>query len=196
MQAPGAVTAAQQYSVSSGPATPTLHESVESLAVGGVLPVHEYPVAVPVHPTTVESAMHVAGAGAQVGEHESTDGVLPTMQPTRRMATRIDPVRKRMDVAGDGAEGKKAKSRFMPGTSTGGPPRCYLLRGRPGGRFGVRGAGISSAWVSTSRAAASRRSVPNRSSLFPVSNRRITVDVVPIRSASSRCVQPRSRRRR
>ena len=69
IQTPGALTSAQQYSVPLVPATPTLHESVGSLAGGGALPVHEYPDVVPVHPVTVESAMQVPGVSPSAQQY-------------------------------------------------------------------------------------------------------------------------------
>jgi hypothetical protein len=98
------LTSAQQYSVSSVPATPTLHESVGSLAFGGVLPVHEYPDAVLVHPVTVESAMHVADAAPQLGAHESTSGEGNTAHPMTSIAAMIEPARTRIDIWRDDAE--------------------------------------------------------------------------------------------
>jgi hypothetical protein len=88
------------------------------------LPVHEYPDVVPVHPVTVESAMHVADAAPQLGAHESTVGVVLTAQPTTSIAAIIEPARSRIDIARDGAKRKRANVRFMPATSTGDPVRC------------------------------------------------------------------------
>jgi len=145
MQVPDALASTQQYSVSSVPATPMLHESVGSLAFGGELPVHEYPDAVPVHPVTVESAMHV---DPQLVVHESPGGEGNTAQPMTSIAARIDPARMRIDMAGDGAEKKRAKTRFIPATSTGRPARCVengrvrIERGATaplGSNFRVRG---------------------------------------------------------